>query len=100
VPQSAKARVVQAALIAKGMVPDESHHHMLRKKIDGVTELVTRISHNSSDIQRSLATLMAHQCALTTNEFWRLIECPLTEREWNRLVKDRCAGGRNPFIGQ
>jgi hypothetical protein len=92
--------MVQAALIAKGMVPDENHHHMLRKKIDGVTELVTRISHSSPDIRRDLATLMARQCALTTSEFWRLIECPLSEKDWNKLVKERCVDGRNPFIGR
>lgn len=100
-PRSAKAEVVKAALLAKGMVPDENHHTMLRKKIEGVTTLVTRISHGSSkEIRGDLAGLMARQCCLRTAEFWQLVDCPLSEEAWGKLIKERCADGRNPFIGQ
>jgi hypothetical protein len=33
-----------AGLLAKGMVPHESHHHMLKKTVDGVAEVVTRMA--------------------------------------------------------
>lgn len=45
-----RATTVASALEAKGMERDESHHHMFRKQVGGVTMLVTRISHNSKDI--------------------------------------------------
>ncbi len=79
---------------------DESHHHMFRKRIDGVTHLVTRISHNAREIDNSLAKLMANQCCLKLAEFWQLVDCPLDEASWDALVRERCAGGRNPFLGR
>jgi hypothetical protein len=91
---------VKAALLAKGMVPDENHHHMLRKKIDGVVTLVTRMSHDNKEIRDDLVGLMARQCCLRPAEFWQLIDCPLSEEDWEAKVRERCADGRNPFIGQ
>ena len=91
--------MVKAGLLAKGMVPDENHHLMLRKKVEGVTTAVTRMSHNDQEIRGTLATLMAHQCFLHPAEFWDLIDCPLSEEAWEKLIKERCVDGRNPFIG-
>ncbi len=80
------------------MKADESHHHMFRKQVDGVTTLVTRISHSGRVINDGLGKLMANQCALQLREFWDLVECTLSEDEWDRLVRERCANGRNPFL--
>lgn len=90
--------IVEQALLAKGMERDESHHTMFRKSIEGVTHLVTRISHGSSEINDSLAKLMGNQLCLQLKEFWQLVDCPLDEQEWDRLVRERCADGRNPFL--
>lgn len=92
------ARTVEDALLAKGMQRDENHHHMFRKRLGGVTHLVTRISHGSSEIPDSLAKLMANQLCLQLREFWNLVDCPLTEDEWDALVRARCTDGRNPFL--
>jgi hypothetical protein len=100
VPRSAKARTVRAALEAKGMIPDENHHHMLRKKVEGVTTLVTRMSHDDKEIRGDLVGLMARQCCLRPTEFWQLVDCPLSEKDWDELIKTRCVDGRNPYIGQ
>lgn len=89
---------MREALKAKGMVPDESHHHMLRKKVLGVTTLVTRVSHGAKEIDDHIGGLMATQCCLRLSEFWRLVDCPLSESEWDALVKERCGQGRNPFL--
>lgn len=100
-PRSVKAQVVADALIAKGMVPSEgAHHHMFTKAMDGVTTLITRMSRDDRDINDHLAGLMARQCALQLREFWRLVDCPLSERQWERLVRERCVDGRNPFISR
>jgi hypothetical protein len=92
--------VVTAALTAKGMVQDESHHHMFRKTIGGVTTLVTRMSLDDREINDTLAVLMARQCCLYLREFWQLVDCPLTTEQWDALVRERCSGGRNPFINK
>jgi len=47
---------VTPALVAKGMQRDETHHHMFRKRVDGVTTLVTRISHSASEINDGLGS--------------------------------------------
>ena len=95
-----RASDVENALLAKGMERDENHHHMYRKQIEGVTQLVTRVSHGSREINDSLGKLMANQLCLQLREFWDLIECPLDETEWERLVRERCVDGRNPFLGR
>lgn len=90
--------VVEQALVAKGMERDETHHSMFRKTIEGVTHLVTRVSHGAREIDDGLGKLMANQCCLQLREFWNLVDCPLSEEEWDALVVDRCADGRNPFL--
>lgn len=79
---------------------DEAHHHMFRKSIDGVTHLVTRISHSAKEIDNGLGKLMANQLCLQLAEFWALVDCPLEEERWDALVIERCSGGRNPFLGR
>jgi hypothetical protein len=94
------ASVVEAALEAKGMERDEKHHHMFRKQVDGVTKLVTRVSHNSPEINDDLGKRMGNQLCLQLREFWDLIDCPLSESEWEAIVEERCVGGRNPFLNR
>ncbi len=89
---------VEQALLLKGMEQDDSHHHMFRKTVAGVTHLVTRTSHNMAEIDDTLAKRMANQLCLQLREFWRLIECPLSEEDWEGLIRQRCAGGQNPFL--
>jgi hypothetical protein len=61
--------VVEAALLAKGMERDESHHSMFRKTIEGVTHLVTRTSHSGHDIDNHLGKMIANQLCLQLREF-------------------------------
>jgi hypothetical protein len=89
---------VERALLVKGMDRDENHHTMFRKTIDGVTHVVTRMSHGAREIDDGLGKLMANQLCLQLREFWALVECPLTEEEWDALIRQRCSGGRNPFL--
>jgi hypothetical protein len=94
-----KAAAVESALEAKGMARDENHHHMFRKEIDGVTQLVTRVSHSRGEINDHLGKLMGNQCCLQLKEFWELVDCTLTQEDWDALVEKRCRNGKNPFLG-
>jgi hypothetical protein len=95
-----KAADVESALEAKGMDRDENHHHMFRKEIDGVTQLVTRISHAKGEVNDHLGKLMGNQCCLQLKEFWELVDCTLSAEQWDVLVAQRCHGGQNPFLGR
>ena len=92
------AQTVRQALMDKGMEQNQKHHEMYRKTIERVTHLVTRISHNNKPIDDTLGLLMANQCCLRLREFWDLVDCSLTEKDWDAKVKERCSGGRNPFL--
>ena len=91
---------VASALEAKGMERDENHHHMFRKTMEGVTTLVTRLSHSGGEVDNGLANMMSNQLCLQLKEFWRLIDCPLSEEDWEQIVAERCPDGRNPFLGR
>lgn len=95
---SRPAQDVEQALLSKGMERDENHHHMFRKTVEGVTQLVTRMSHGGKEIDAGLGKLMANQCCLQLAEFWKLVDCPLSESDWEKLVAERCVDGRNPFL--
>jgi aspartate oxidase len=92
------AATVEQALLDKGMERDENHHHMYRKTLEGVTHLVTRVSHGSNEIGDSLGKLMGNQLCLQLREFWDLVDCPMSEETWTELVRERCGDGRNPFL--
>jgi hypothetical protein len=94
------ASLVVAALLEKGMEQDENHDHMFRKSVDGATHLVTRTSHGAKEIGDELGKRMASQCALQLREFWELVDCTLTEDGWDKLVRERCSDGRNPFLNR
>lgn len=93
-----RAREVRQALTNKGMAQNQSHHEMYRKTVGGVTRLVTRISHDARTIDDGLASMMAKQCCLQLKEFWDLVDCTLSEADWDAKVAERCSGGRNPYI--
>ncbi len=72
---------------------------MFHKELEGVTHLITRISHSAREINDGLAKAMAAQCCLQLREFWNLIDCSLSEEQWNTRIRERCRGDRNPYLG-
>jgi hypothetical protein len=91
---------VEKALVAKGMVrtATQKHHVIFTKTIRGLLTLHTRISHNSPPIDDYLMGAMAGQCCLPLSEFRQLIDCPLTEAQWDQRVTELAPDGRNPFL--
>lgn len=79
-------RAIIAALTTKGANSRGSHHVMLTKQIDGVTVAMTRVSHGRKDVPVGVMKAMARQCHLKLAEFVDLVDCPLSESDWNELI--------------
>lgn len=71
---------------------------MFRKQVNGVTTVVTRLSHGAREVDEGIGLLMGKQLCLRLKEFWSLVDCPLSEEAWDKLIADRCKDGRNPFL--
>jgi hypothetical protein len=69
---------------------------MLRGKVDGITTLVTWMSHDDKEIRGDLIGLIARQCCLKGPEFWDLIDCPLSKEGWDKLVGTVAPTGEIP----
>lgn len=94
------ARVVRAALEAKGMTASRSHHIMLEKRYEGGPHLHTRLSQGVKQLDDYLIGLLAKQCALRKPDFVRLIECSLTADGWDAKVREVCTDGSNPYTSR
>jgi hypothetical protein len=92
------ARKVVAALKKKGMEPYPGDHRFLRMKVEGVTQIVTKVSHGTTEITDYHAGLMATQCVLQLKEFWDLVNCPLSADAWLKKITERCVDGHNPYL--
>ena len=47
---------------------------------------------------RELQDVVANQLCLQLSEFWRLVDCSLSELDWVAVVRRRCPNGTNPFM--
>jgi hypothetical protein len=85
-----KTKDIHAALTGKGFRVADTHHEMLWLFVGGKkTSIRTRLSHGSDEYGDSLLKLMAKQLKLRRADLDRLIECPLTEKEYvSILVKN------------
>lgn len=79
-------RTIIAALRSKGAEVRQSHHAMVTKRIDGVTFVVTRVSHGRKDVPKGVMRAIAGQCHLTLPQFVDLVDCPLSEADWDELI--------------
>lgn len=75
-----------AALRSKGAEVRQSNHVMLTKRIDGVTMVLTKVSHGRKDVPKGVMRAMDRQCHLTLPQFIDLVECPLSEADWDELI--------------
>ena len=85
-----KSRKVQSALERKGFVKKGSgHKHFIYHTLDGMkTSVRTMISHGRGNavIGDDLLHRMAQQCHLQKSEFENLIECPLSRKDYERML--------------
>lgn len=79
-------RAIIAALRSKGAEVRHSHHAMVTKRIDGVTVVITRVSHGRKDVPKGVMKAIAKQCHLTLPQFLDLVDCPLSQADWDELI--------------
>lgn len=86
-----KPRQVDSALQSKGFRLVDGDHHRYVLYVGGrMTEIRTKVSHNSRDLGEDLIHKMAHQTHLSKPDFLNLIECSLSGPEY--LARLREAG--------
>ena len=81
---------VESALEAKGFRRRESHHsYFVYHTEEGKkTPVQTKTSHGkgSADIPNNLVGRMARQCKLRVAHFRALVDCPLSQAEYEALL--------------
>lgn len=83
---------VEAALLAKGFRQQNSHHRFFvyYTRAGLKSRIRTKTSHGKDqDIGKPLLSQMARQCALTTVEFLRLVDCPLSRGDFEARIESR-----------
>ena len=85
-----KRAVVESALEAKGFRRRESHHsYFVYHTQEGMrTPVQTKTSHGKggADIPNGLFSRMARQCKLRTADFRALVDCSLSQAEYEALL--------------
>lgn len=88
-----KRRKVEQALMKKGFERVFGDHvYFVYYSLSGEkTHILTSISHGpkARDIGDPLVSLMARQCKLSLKQFKALIDCSLTQPEYEEIVKSR-----------
>lgn len=81
---------MERALKAKGFRPRASHHrYFVFYTEDGIkTPVWTKTSHGkgAADIPDNLVGRMAKQCKLRATKFRALVDCPLSQAEYEALL--------------
>ncbi len=81
-------KTIEASLLQKGFVPNETHHHQFfYHTLSGLkTGLRTRTSHGMRDVGQPILGQMGKQCGLTTGDFLDLVDCPLSREGYEVKV--------------
>lgn len=83
-------RKIQASLLKKGFVEDDTHHCMFWLMVNGKRSRVrTRYSHGERECNDWVQGQMAKQLSLSRKEFEDLIDCPLKRETFLGLLRDR-----------
>lgn len=84
---------VEKGLLNKGFQINETHHHyfIYYTQEGKKTTVKTKTSHTKKmkTISNDLLSQMAKQCGLTKSDFLDLIDCPLTQDKYEKILKDR-----------
>lgn len=77
---------IVAALLQKGFVQYDTHHHryIYETQAGERTHIATKVSHTKKvkQVDAGRFSEMARQCKLTTAQFTGLVDCPLSRQEY------------------
>lgn len=86
-------RDIEAALLAKGFVREEGHHHFFVyiTKEGKKSRARTKTSHTTrmKDVPDNLLSQMAWQCKLTKPQFLELVDCPMSREAYEEALAVR-----------
>lgn len=85
-----KRKAVEKSLTRKGFHKEEGDHHYFRyyDQEGKKTSVFTKTSHGEKDLTDWHIAQMAKQLRLRKSDFLRLINCPLTRREYERGLRE------------
>lgn len=75
-----------AALLKKGFIKDESHHHYFEFWHEGKLISRTYTSHSSKEIDEYLISAMRKQCKMDKQFFLAFIECSKSKDDYLNLL--------------
>lgn len=83
------AKDVAASLTKKGFHSHHSDHQRFYLHVEGKkTAVRTMISHSAKEIDDNLLSLMARQVKLNKKLFADLIDCPLSQEQYVKLLRE------------
>jgi hypothetical protein len=84
-----KVHKIEKVLIKKGFECRDGRHRMFYFCVDGKrTPVRTMTSHGLEEYSSSLLAKMATQLKLKKGELVRLLSCPMSQEEYQRLLSD------------
>jgi hypothetical protein len=85
-----KTLEIERALTGKGFRKEETHHEMYWLMVEGKrTAIRTRISHGKKEYGENLLGQMARQLRLRRRDFDDLLDCPLSEEGYLKILQDQ-----------
>ena len=89
-----KQREVEKGLCRKGFRRAESHHHFfIYYSLGGQkTNLFTKTSHGNSELSDYLLGRMARQINLSKSQLFELVDCTISQQDYENLQNFRCRG--------
>jgi hypothetical protein len=88
---SLNAKKARSALLKKGFVLEDEHHHYYEFWYNEKLIARTRMSHNDQDLNNYLISAMSRQCLLKKNDFLNLIKCPLSQDDYIEILREQGA---------
>lgn len=87
---SINANKAKQALLSKGFVKDDSHHHFYLFMHNGKVVAKTKMSHNDQDLNDHLISKMWKQCRLDNKgQFLDLVNCPLNQQGYIEILTNK-----------
>ena len=79
---------IESGLLKKGFRNREGdHHYYIYHTITGLKSRVfTKTSHSHKSISDDLLSMMARQCRLPRQQFFNLLDCPLSIEAYEKIL--------------